>query len=88
MSDDIKPTNRLREMRDEADVTAEHLAYVLGVAVKTLYNWEHAPKVKAHQLYAYEAGIARVVADRASWEGAVSHRFPTLDQPALFDLAA
>ena len=60
-----KQTNQLHDMRVSAGISPEHLAYKLGIATKTIYNWEHTPDVKPHQLFAYRVAIEEVTADRS-----------------------
>jgi DNA-binding XRE family transcriptional regulator len=57
--------NELGQMRIEAGVTQEAIAYHLEVSAKTPYNWEHMPasKVKRYHRMAYRAAIERAAED-------------------------
>lgn len=55
----MKQANRLRDMRVTAGLRSEHLAAELGVAVKTIHNWETSGEPKPYQVFAYAEGIRR-----------------------------
>jgi len=56
--------NKLATIRNDAGVTQEQVARVLGVSAKTPHNWEQLDdaKVKAYQVISYEHAVAEVVA--------------------------
>jgi len=63
--------NELGQMRNDAGVTQEQVARLLGLSGKTPYNWEHMEpaKVKAFHRIAYRVAI------EAALEGAVIARY-------------
>jgi DNA-binding XRE family transcriptional regulator len=57
--------NDLGQMRVEAGVTQEAVAYHLGVSAKTPYNWEHMDpsSVKKYHRISYRAAIEAALKD-------------------------